>query len=545
MIKIFDESSRRAAAAAARTWARLGAAHPEVLDAGLSVIAMIPPLGVALPGGIDAGSFADRLGRQGEEVEKNLVQHPSFADAVRLHREAVRARIERAGALRALGSKETEKETEDAFRDAIAQLERLAAAESVAMSPRPPDAQGGPPGDDAAGSVPPVAILPWLADAHGNLAEWYADHRRFDPAVHAGRRALETWDRILRRHPHDFSARGGLANSHRRLGRILQAAGRIDEAVTSFGEALRVWECSRGTRPSIRELRAASPRTFRIWDGRYSIGGITTKHAPISIASCPWLNGCVRQEPEKFAHRRLGAGAWVDLAQWSHLMGDRDGARSAYDRATKALEQLAREGVLGDQAPRDLARWFQWWGYATLQEDDPQGAREIFGRLIDQLEPFAEASGMASDRLSLSNAYRLLGLAWILDEDYVGYDLELMVSANDTSDITETGERLIVVAVVDQVLHFRIINGAGKTVVDTDAKRLTEQAQPIEDLRKQLEKLTASTCAYREREDPAQHLCKINRRSHILRRRCYSIRPCDPRDPGDTGPERFPDANGH
>jgi len=70
-----------------------------------------------------------------------------------------------------------------------------------------------------------------------------------------------------------------------------------------------------------------------------------------------------------------------------------------------------------------------------------------------------------------------------------GYDLRLMSSANDVSDIPRAGKRLIIVAVVDQVLHFRIINVVGKMVVDTDAKRLTEQARPIEDLRKQLESL--------------------------------------------------------
>jgi hypothetical protein len=48
---------------------------------------------------------------------------------------------------------------------------------------------------------------------------------------------------------------------------------------------------------------------------------------------------------------------------------------------------------------------------------------------------------------------------------------------------------LIIVAFVDQVLHFRIFDGQGEMVADTDANRLTEQALPIEVLRKQLESL--------------------------------------------------------
>jgi hypothetical protein len=40
------------------------------------------------------------------------------------------------------------------------------------------------------------------------------------------------------------------------------------------------------------------------------------------------------------------------------------------------------------------------------------------------------------------------------------------------------------------VLHFRIFDGDGKTVVDTDEKRLPEQARKIDDLRKQLRGLS-------------------------------------------------------
>ena len=70
-----------------------------------------------------------------------------------------------------------------------------------------------------------------------------------------------------------------------------------------------------------------------------------------------------------------------------------------------------------------------------------------------------------------------------------GFDLRLMSSLNDVSGIPTEGKNLIIVAAVDNVLHFRIFDGDGKVVVDTDEKRLTEQARQIEDLRKQLESL--------------------------------------------------------
>ena len=70
-----------------------------------------------------------------------------------------------------------------------------------------------------------------------------------------------------------------------------------------------------------------------------------------------------------------------------------------------------------------------------------------------------------------------------------GFDLRLMSSLNDVSGIPTEGKDLIIVAAVNNVLHFRIFDGDGKVVVDTDEQRLTEQAQQIGDLRKKLESL--------------------------------------------------------
>ena len=70
-----------------------------------------------------------------------------------------------------------------------------------------------------------------------------------------------------------------------------------------------------------------------------------------------------------------------------------------------------------------------------------------------------------------------------------GYDLRLMSSVNDVSGIPTEGKSLIIVAAVKNVLHFRIFDRDGQMVVDTDETKLTKQAGPIEDLRKQLESL--------------------------------------------------------
>jgi hypothetical protein len=57
------------------------------------------------------------------------------------------------------------------------------------------------------------------------------------------------------------------------------------------------------------------------------------------------------------------------------------------------------------------------------------------------------------------------------------------------SGISTEGESLIIVAAVKNVLYFRIFDRDGRMVVDTDEKTLATQAEPMEDLREQLERL--------------------------------------------------------
>lgn len=81
------------------------------------------------------------------------------------------------------------------------------------------------------------------------------------------------------------------------------------------------------------------------------------------------------------------------------------------------------------------------------------------------------------------------------------FDLRLMPSLNDESGIPKEGKDLIIVAAVNDVLHFRIFDRRGNVVVDTDEKKLTEQAWQIEDLRKQLQSLWPPRGLTRSDED--------------------------------------------
>ena len=82
------------------------------------------------------------------------------------------------------------------------------------------------------------------------------------------------------------------------------------------------------------------------------------------------------------------------------------------------------------------------------------------------------------------------GLAYLSCYGIKGWcDLRLMSSLNDVSGIPSVGQNLILVAAVNNVLHFRLFDADGKMVVDTDEKRLTGQTRQIEDLRKELQRL--------------------------------------------------------
>jgi len=78
-------------------------------------------------------------------------------------------------------------------------------------------------------------------------------------------------------------------------------------------------------------------------------------------------------------------------------------------------------------------------------------------------------------------------VAFLRDEQprapYEGYDLRLMYSVNDVNSIPTEGKNLIIVANVQNVLHFRIFDADGKRVVDTDENQLPDKAPQIAKLK--------------------------------------------------------------
>jgi multidrug efflux pump subunit AcrB len=99
-----------------------------------------------------------------------------------------------------------------------------------------------------------------------------------------------------------------------------------------------------------------------------------------------------------------------------------------------------------------------------------------FGSMFVMLDEFAKRPQPASERF----------FSWLGDP---GPQLQLRSLETDVSKLPTKGKYQIIVAAVDNTLHFRMFDGDGKMVVDTDEKRLTEKATQIEKLRELLAQL--------------------------------------------------------
>ena len=66
------------------------------------------------------------------------------------------------------------------------------------------------------------------------------------------------------------------------------------------------------------------------------------------------------------------------------------------------------------------------------------------------------------------------------------WDLKLLSALKDASGLPTSGTNLVVVALVNDLLHFRMFGADGKQFVDTDESGLLAQAEPLEALRRQL-----------------------------------------------------------
>ena len=139
---------------------------------------------------------------------------------------------------------------------------------------------------------------------------------------------------------------------------------------------------------------------------------------------------------------------------------------------------------------------------SVLAKDERAGALppsiERFLRwLPEDTETLFVAKNVA---LPITNPYSLENVTWqdiglclacgCLDlggqKQFRDYRVRLIPSLKNVREIPSEGSELVIVAAANEVLHFRVFDGNGKRVADTNEKRLPALGHQIEEFRKRL-----------------------------------------------------------
>jgi predicted Zn-dependent protease len=183
-------------------------------------------------------------------------------------------------------------------------------------------------------------------------------------------------------------------------------------------------------------------------------------------------NEILKQDDERNDVRRLLAKLKIDMKQFMSAQGKENGADTDLKRL---LEFSPKDGELHFL----MGQCYEGGG------DDAEAHKNAVNEYQQAIEHFEHNAPQRIDA-SEQLAMLLCNKELAQNELDTGCNLKLMSSVKDVSDIPIEGKDLIIVAAVDNMLHFRIFAGDGKRVVDTDEKRLTKQARQIDDLKKQL-----------------------------------------------------------
>jgi hypothetical protein len=213
------------------------------------------------------------------------------------------------------------------------------------------------------------------------------------------------------------------------------------------------------------------------------VGAGSSQAVPVANASKVWLekglNPPVFTTTQDVMVLPLAAGAGSTGV--GPLKLPRIGLRVGSTDRTTDLAQGRAPALLADGADTTI----------TLPLD-PTAVSKAAGGVLGLYFELKTASGIQPEWLPGASAIPGPGaLTWSYStaKGPTGFDLLLMSSVGDVGDIPTAGKTLVIVADVSGVLHFRIFEGDGRIVVDTDESRLTAQTGPIADLKKRLEDL--------------------------------------------------------
>jgi hypothetical protein len=251
-----------------------------------------------------------------------------------------------------------------------------------------------------------------------------------------------------------------------------------------FWDRLRRWSLLRWPAPA-REALALPP-----------LSGIETTLVLFCLAYALFLNirgvalkdPSVREAPPPHFHdRTIHLGQTLGLDQGWGVFAPKPGDYYGWFILRARLEDgslvdLSREGqpITLDKPPLIAETYInsRWRRYLhNLGSDHNLGHRQLYAAYLER-----EWNRRHPDR-----KVQDLTLVFMRQDPY-GI-LRLMSPLNDRGGIPPEGRNLTVVVAVNDVLHFRIFDAAGKMVVDSDETRLPEKAAQIEKLRNQLQTL--------------------------------------------------------
>src|SRR5262249_30411298 len=126
-----------------------------------------------------------------------------------------------------------------------------------------------------------------------------------------------------------------------------------------------------------------------------------------------------------------------------------------------------------------FARQFRWHEQRLVDQADFEDPSSIDVKVFEIEQGF---SGAAFRFVWHFQEYKVLAGGRSCN----GFDLPLMFSVKDVSEIPTKGKALVIVAAVDHRLHFRLFDRDGRKLVDTYEVKLSDRAGPFDDLKKQL-----------------------------------------------------------
>jgi len=184
---------------------------------------------------------------------------------------------------------------------------------------------------------------------------------------------------------------------------------------------------------------------------------------------------------------------YVELAATFGPMYGRKGGAAAVDRITPELANLEEMLLQGLDQPDPMPSIAAAQRVTDIILHSGRGTSRVLkkacevaekrGQKLDWADCCTRLGDIARFWSQHDSAQTWYGKALGLYEELEGCDLRLMSSVNDVNSIPTEGKNLIIVANVQDVLHFRAFAADGKRVVDTDESQLPDQAPQIAKLK--------------------------------------------------------------